>query len=409
MKIKVVITLLFGLFFLSACGGGGGGNDPATPAASELEGTWVSNLCEVQNDGSFAKEFLTLTGTNIVSGQTIFTDANCAKDINHSQPNFHGKFTVGNTITLSGVPAKEIDILSPTYNATLYSVYSLQNGKLVFGDISTTPEERPQVLSSTEYYTKNNLVSLTTELEGDWFGSCTATGNGDYGKILVAFTGYETTVTATLYNDAVCTDSISISIEQLKVVIGNTITTPLGDTVTELDIYNSDYSPYGYDIYSIGGGKLVFGDDTGTYYDGSTPEQRPIELSSTESYTKTSNLQGTWVTDCFDVAEGVYGKMTRDINGSSVTDTVSGYSDSSCNTLLGSSTPEYYKIVIGNPVTTTSGKSATELNVTPLNGDTENYDIYSIIDGKLYFGDSPGTSAATRPETLDLVIFFTKI
>jgi len=131
-----------------------------------------------------------------------------------------------------------------------------------------------------------------------------------------------------------------------------------------------------------------------------------------------AELEGTWKSVCDDWSDDVY----FPIEGSSVLEfTFSGnlfsavetyYFDTNCSEFEGT---ELFSgiFVAGKSFTTGAGLAAKELDLTYLKQDGKNvnytyYDIYSLINGKLYFGDRDikadiiGESPNNRPKELGL-------
>ena len=118
-------------------------------------------------------------------------------------------------------------------------------------------------------------------------------------------------------------------------------------------------------------------------------------------------LVGTWVSICKTSDSDLYVKIEYKIELSLFTKTGRIYSDSNCTTEVGSSA---YSVayMTGNPVTTSTGNKATELDI-KFNSTVTNLDIYAIIDSKLYFGDDADKNPATRPTALDFNFYFIKL
>lgn len=298
MKIKVVITLLISLMFLSGCGGGGGNNDVGSVSSNtitELEGSWKMNLCVTDLNGNYTTAAFTFSEDNLNIEKKFYNDAACTV-INQNKPSekqVSGTFIVGKSIkTSSGEDAKEIDIIDAISGETLFQIYSILNGKLYFGDINSNvnndgsaADKRPSDLEPSLFYTKIAANAPVAELEGTWVSVCTYVDDGDY-IVTRSINGNIATSTFALYSDSTCNTLVASKQIQHKLVIGNSITTTSGLSATELDTFTLTDVPDAYDIYSIIDGKLYFGDSTDVNHDMTTVDKRPIELDFVRFFTK---------------------------------------------------------------------------------------------------------------------------
>ena len=209
MKIKVVITLLFSLMFLSACGGGGGGDTP-TSTVSELEGTtWLRSLaCEAEGDGTYFQILYSFSGYAVTVHKNVYSDPVCSIDVSNLKAPY-GTFSIGNSVTTnSTVSATEITLISDS--GTLFDIYSLRNDKLYFGDKSSdinydgsTADKRPIEISKTDFFISDKGVNITSELDGTWVSVCTYVNDGDY-IVTRSINGNIATSTFALYSDSTC-------------------------------------------------------------------------------------------------------------------------------------------------------------------------------------------------------------
>ena len=132
-------------------------------------------------------------------------------------------------------------------------------------------------------------------------------------------------------------------------------------------------------------------------------------------------LEGTWVKECGPgIGSGFYDEVTLIFTNTNLFSTIKNYTDSDC-TQLQEEPFANATIVIGNPFTTTPGMlAATEIDSTIPNPSgpfqAQTFDIFFISDNNvrpiLYFGDrqnsGDGTTALTRPTTIDLSRFYIK-
>ncbi len=124
--------------------------------------------------------------------------------------------------------------------------------------------------------------------------------------------------------------------------------------------------------------------------------------------TKTE-LEGTWVYICKDRGDGVFFKSKGTFSGDSFNFSIQEYSNSGCSRLTGDSSGSG-KFSIGKSITTSSGLSAKEIDITTLKQDgkdvnVKDYDIFRIDGRDLYFGKYTskydGESRSGRPIDLD--------
>lgn len=134
-----------------------------------------------------------------------------------------------------------------------------------------------------------------------------------------------------------------------------------------------------------------------------------IFLSSCDSggESNATELEGTWVTTCLMESSGSF-EDTITFSGNTFSTSGKEYADTACS-VFDTNYSASGTFVIGNAMTTSSGLSAKEIDVTLLKIDGAGvsinvYDIYRIDGEKLYFGDDSlldATSVANRPIDLD--------
>lgn len=121
----------------------------------------------------------------------------------------------------------------------------------------------------------------------------------------------------------------------------------------------------------------------------------------------TTELEGNWKSLCTPFLGSSF-DLTIIFTGNTFSATSSSYNDESCVT-LDEATIDTGTFTIGNALTTTSGLSAKEINITTLISDgmtvnSTEYDIFSIMNNNLFLGDSnvlDGSTIAMRPIELD--------
>lgn len=136
-------------------------------------------------------------------------------------------------------------------------------------------------------------------------------------------------------------------------------------------------------------------------------------------------LEGTWKKSCgVGIGEdpnnaNLYDEVTLVFTNTNQFASIKNYTDSGC-TQLQEEPFANATIAIGNPVTTTGMLAATEIDSTIANPSgpfqAQAFDIFFIDNNNvrpiLYFGDrqnsGDGTTAQTRPTTLDLSRFYIK-
>lgn len=128
-----------------------------------------------------------------------------------------------------------------------------------------------------------------------------------------------------------------------------------------------------------------------------------------EDPANTASLQGKWLGNTCTLADALYERLELNIENSNFTITNHRYTDSNCTT-MDSMVTTTGTFKIGNTVTTPTGNTATEVDFTDsaANGGATELDIYAIINGQLYLGVDDDNNA-TRPTTLDMSFYFTKL
>ncbi len=128
-------------------------------------------------------------------------------------------------------------------------------------------------------------------------------------------------------------------------------------------------------------------------------------------------LKGSWTGICEVNEEGGHSNSTVTFSGNTFNTVKNKYSDSVCSVIVETSFSLSGTFIIGNEITTTSGVSANEIEITILKDKSVDvndmfYDIFKIDNGKLFFGISDeindGNSPSKRPLDLDLDSYFTK-
>jgi hypothetical protein len=170
---------------------------------------------------------------------------------------------------------------------------------------------------------EDDTAAATTELEGIWTDTCTASSDASsYSKSTTVVTGTTETTTSNIYTDAACSTVRDTVVSTATFSLGAAVTAPSGakeynskiskilwtvkndqaaaynycgggftqDVAKELNATNcaddadlkSSFAD-SYDVYKLDGAKLYFGvtGDAGTDTDGTTAAKRPTTLKTT--------------------------------------------------------------------------------------------------------------------------------
>lgn len=176
---KTVIAMLAVGFGLVACGGGDNGGskspvvEPSPPIVdSSLIGIWLSgcHLPDEPHNSERPYETISLEFTSdtsgghsgqwLVEGETFDNDS-CARTAgqvqNYSRSSPYRVYGTAVTTT-SGVQAMEIDLGAEELSPIIYSLYQVEDNRLLMGDFATgrgdSPENRPRDLASEPAYIK---------------------------------------------------------------------------------------------------------------------------------------------------------------------------------------------------------------------------------------------------------------
>lgn len=115
-------------------------------------------------------------------------------------------------------------------------------------------------------------------------------------------------------------------------------------------------------------------------------------------------LEGNWSSGCAG-SNGFYMSATFGFAGNSMAGTIKIYGDAQCTQLVQQQT-QTGTFSIGGPAAVSG---ATNINYVSSNGQAT-YDIFEINQsGTLYFGNSPGTSQASRSNALNTDLPLTKV
>lgn len=260
---------------------------------------------------------------------------------------------------------------------------------------------------------------VTTELEGIWF-SCETLANNTSEESKLVFEGNAFIFELSDYSDNACqVNGILAGVASGTFTIGNALTTTSGLTAKEFDstilkIDGTSVNTTGFDIYSLSGENLAFGDEsTGN---GDTEGERPTDLDLNLVFTPnkpdgnptqpqppvtTTELEGVWSTPCVAVQGDAYAGLSISFAGINFEWSGGLFNDDACtderNVFSESGT-----FRIGESLITTSGLNAKNIDFTSVqdNGTVkEEFSIFSILSNntELFFGDTK-TGDESTPE-----------
>lgn len=260
---------------------------------------------------------------------------------------------------------------------------------------------------------------VTTELEGIWF-SCETLANNTSEESKLVFEGNAFILELSDYSDNACqVNGILAGVASGTFTIGNALTTTSGLTAKEFDstilkIDGTSVNTTGFDIYSLSGENLAFGDEsTGN---GDTEGERPTDLDLNLVFTPnkpdgnptqpqppvtTTELEGAWSTPCVAVQGDAYAGLSISFAGINFERSGGFFNDDACtderNVFSESGT-----FRIGESLITTSGLNAKNIDFTSVqdNGTVkEEFSIFSILSNntELFFGDTK-TGDESTPE-----------
>jgi len=254
--------------------------------------------------------------------------------------------------------------------------------------------------SSTVTFEEPNLLLPMPADPNNGFGLVVIDDSADSGikgismSIFVSGVKYNYTCTIPASTFINCgADSIALDIAN-KTITFNNATVINADTNT---ILTMDGSLVWGDTDAVGGGGGGGGGD-----------------SDNEAATE---LEGTWRTTClYDDYWDSYDTGSITFSGNTFSSSGVEYSDSAC-TVIEESYSSTGTFVIGSFVTTSSGLSAKEIDMTLLTMDGNNftytfYNIFRVDSARLYNGDNDGdydgNSIDKRPIDLDFSYYYTK-
>jgi len=266
-------------------------------------------------------------------------------------------------------------------------------------------------------------------LTGTWTQSCTDNGgNTSKTSILVFENTSSITITEKIYGDDTCSiDLLSTHTLVGTYTLGGDVITTTGETATEIDVTMTEengnaipvaFRRTGYRIVYVNGDNLYGGDEQADpNLDGTTVAKRSNILETTPYVfgVAADYVTGTWVYTCAPYLENTYSIETSVLADNKAILNEMVYSDSACSIDLGRTDVLTGTYSLGQQVTTTTGLTALELDLTldAVNGTSfpggsiTHYDIAYRNGNILYHGtssavsDLDGSTAAKRLNTID--------